>query len=690
MGQFDTSLLKAKDLIKFENDRAKKNYTTAERDQWELKAIAVIENTGGDWTKFQSDPPKDPTALKIQFLTVEALAVLIRDRIKSIQKQGPLAFWVEIQDQIQTFSHDKNLFPLGICLKILGSAVQSIEESLSLTEWIIQTPRRWIFKWDAKENLETKIDYLTNEVKNYKGRLDETIRTLSTGSSKIGEEPFIWPHDLESIITLLKIGGVFKPKSLCADLPDVRLTATLLTDPQSCVNVLKQQVASAEKSLDELHQKNESLRQLIRQAKAQAEAGNHLQATETLKLVPPTFRLSEQREVMDYISKINLRLTQVEAVQQKLSEMDLQRLEWGAIQEFCDEIRETIHNEGESASDYEAAASKMLRSIEGFLKAHRRSTIQKWSLIIGGIILFIGALCLIKPKSFSDIENIIEVQTSDSSSRWELYDSDGKLVREGKGASNVVAPHELCYVVIRQGSRAGIERVLFENNFYHAVSQNKVFAYPMARIQILDSTGKNPLDRENIQLQVDRAPVPTDIEGLYISKGVHRFSVSQKGQPDFDTSFMIAQRNEEVTLISPWVPVDFDSNAEDIFISINNSSKRLIPYRFFLPVGDHEAIFTDSRGDIRESRRVHVEGGSANSQEIGAPAGSLHVELKPPLANMKLVINGITHNLKKGERTLTLTTGPQQIQVFQNNQLIYEASLVLRMNEEAEKIITLH
>jgi hypothetical protein len=689
MGHFDSSLLKAKDLIKFENDRAKKNYTPIERDQWELKVIGMIETIGGDWTKFQSDPPKEIPSLQLQFLVFEALAIAVRERIKSIQKQGPVSFWVEIQDQTNIFSREQNLFPLGTCLKIIANAVQSIEENLSLTEWIIQTPRRWNFRWDAKENLDIKVDYLTNEIKNYKGKLDETLITLSTSTSKIGDEPFVWPHDLEAMITLLKIGGVYKPKSLCADLPDVRLTATLLTDPKSCAHVLKQQITTSEKSLEDLRKKNNDLRQAINQARAMAESGNYLKATEALKLVPPTFRLNEQREVMDLISRVKARLTQIHAVRQKLSELDLQRLDWDSIHEFCDEIRETIHNDRDGASDYEAEASKLLYDIEGFLKAHRRATIQKWSLILSGVVLMLGVIYFLRPRSSSEMENIIEIQSSDSSSSWRLYDSSGQLVKQGKGSQNVNAPVDICYLVIRQGSRAAIERILFENQYYHAVSQNKMFSNPMVRIQILDSTGKNPLDRENLELWVDGAPVPVDIEGLYISKGVHRFTVSQQGQPDFDTTFMVAQRNDEVTLISPWVPVDFESNAEDLFVSINNSSKRLIPYRFFLPVGDHEAIFTDSRGDIRESRRIHVEGGIANTQDLGAPTGSLYVEIKPSLPNTKLVINGITHNLKKGSRTLTLSAGPQHIQVFQNNQLIYEASLVLRVNEEAEKIITL-
>ena len=211
----------------------------------------------------------------------------------------------------------------------------------------------------------------------------------------------------------------------------------------------------------------------------------------------------------------------------------------------------------------------------------------------------------------------------------------------------------------------------------------------MVRIQTLDSTGKSSLDPENYQLQIDRIPVPSDIEGIYMIKGMHRFTIRQQGQPEYDTTEMIAQRNETISLVSPWVPIDFDANADDLFVSINNSSKRLLPYRFFLPVGNHEAIFSDSRGDIRESRRIHVEGGTGASEELGVSAGILKIKVLPVRSGLKLIVNGITHSLNQGQRDLSLSTGEQRIQLFIDEQLVYEANLALRLGEVIERTINL-
>ena len=689
MGQFDSSLSKAKELIKFENDRIDKIYSSIERDQWEIKAISVIETIGEEWSKFISACPTDETKLKLEFLTMQSLGFMIRDREKLLKKPGPLAFWNEITQQLQEFTQEKGLFPFGTSLIILEKATLSIEEKIPQTEWIIQTPKRWNLKWDMKESLDIKIDFLSREIQEYQKKFDSAISAFASDQSPIGADPFVWPRDLNSIILLLKISAIRKLQSPSVNLPDIRLTATLLTDPNSCTTVLRHQLLTSEKAVEELRKKNSNLQLSVQQARAMAVAGNHLKAIEAIKSIPPHFRINEQREVLDLVAKINQRLVQIQAVLTKLQEMDLQKLDWSAISEFCEEIRETLHNDQLSGSDYEVEASRLLTLIEGYVKRNRKAILVKWGSILVATTLLLLIIYFLRPSGQILISSQLDINTTNSSVTWSLFRDNGDLLQEGKGNAELSTQNQPLFLLLRQGNRAALHRILWNGKQYQSVSQNSLFSNPFVRIQVLDSTRQNSLDPKAYLLKVDRIPIPPELEGLYLSKGIHRFSITQEGQPEFSFPQMIAQRNETVVLSSPWVAIRFEANAEDLFVSINNSSKRLIPYRFFLPIGYHEAIFSDSRGDIRESRRIQVEGSTENISELSVSSGILRIQVKPLRTGLRLRINDITHSLQNGRRDLTLSSGEQRIQLFIDGKLSYEENLILRDGEDLEKTIEL-
>ncbi len=689
MRQFDTSLNKAKELIKFENDRINKIYSSIEQDQWEIKAIALIESIGDEWNKFISACPTDETLLKLEFLTFQVLGFIVRDREKLIKKPAPLAFWNQIAAQLQEFTKEKGLFSAETSLQIVENASTFIEQKLEQTEWLIQTPKRWNLKWDSKENLDIKVDFLTREIQDYQNKFIKIIDLFTLDRSPIGQEPFFWPRSLNALILLLKIAGIRKLKSPCIDLPDIRLTATLISDPNSCLTVLKHQLSTSEKGLEELRKQNSTLQLSIQQARAMAQSGNHRKAMEALKSVPPQFRLSQQREVLDLVAKINQRLTHIQAVLGKLQEMDLQKLDWSSISDFCEEIKETIHNDQLSGSDYEIEAAQLLNQIENYVKKHRTALLIRWSSIIGILLIFLAGLYFSRPSGKIRLDNKIDIFTANSQVSWSLYTDQGNLLQKGSGTTELTVPNQTLFLIVRQETRIALERILWEKNSYLKISQSELFSKPFVLLKILDTTGNNSLDPENYELQVDRIPIPSDIEGIYLTKGIHRFSITQQGQPEFNITQMISKQNETVTLSSPWVPVEFRANAEDLFVSINNSSKRLIPYRFFLPVGNHEAIFSDSRGDIRESRRIHIEGGTETTEELGVSSGILKIKVVPARSGLKLIINSITHSLQNGRRTLTLSTGEQRIQLFIDGKLSYEANVALRADEELERVINL-
>ncbi len=689
MGQFDSSLSKAKELIKFENDRIDKIYSSIERDQWEIKVISVIETIGEEWTNFISACPTDETKLKLEFLTIQSLGFMIRDREKSIKKTAPLAFWNQITQQLQEFTQEKGLFPFGTSLIILEKAALAIEEKILQTEWIIQTPKRWNLKWDMKESLDIKIDFLSREIQEYQKKLDPAIAAFASDQSPIGADPFVWPRDLNSILLLLKISAIRKLQSPCVNLPDIRLTATLLTDPNSCTTALRQQLLTSEKAVEELRKKNSNLQLSIQQARAMAIAGNHLKAMEAIKPIPPQFRIHEQREVLDLVAKINQRLVQIQAVLTKLQEMDLQKLDWSNITEFCEEIRETLYNDQFSGSDYEIEATRLLTLIEGYVKRHRKAIIVRWSSILGATMFFLLIIYFLRPSSQIRISSQLDITTTDSRVTWSLFQDNGDFIQKGKGTSELSIENQPLFLLLRQGNRAALHRILWNGKSYLSVYQNTAFSNPFVSIQALDSTRQNTLDPETYQLKVDRIPIPAELEGLYLPKGIHRFSITQEGQPEFSFPQLIAQRNETVVLSSPWIAIRFEANAEDLFVSINNSSKRLIPYRFFLPIGYHEAIFSDSRGDIRESRRIHVEGETENTSELSVSSGIIKIQVKPVRTGLKLMVNDITHSLTNGQRDLTLSAGEQRIQLFIDGKLSYEENLILSDGEELEKTINL-
>lgn len=685
MGFFENSITKVKDLIKFEMDRSGKTLSSIEKDQWELKTIGIIEVVGDEWNKFSSAPPSETISLQVQFLTFQALSIFIRSKILNVKKTAPVAYWEEVDSLAQEFATSKELFSREISHRILTTSVEAVEKLLTHSEWVIQTPRRWNFKWDQKEDLNIKIDFLSKEIRTYKDRFDQALASLGKIDRSASSSEFQWPQDLESTISLLKLGSIHRPKGPCGALPDPRLTATLLTKPQECITILKQQITTSEKSLQELQKKNTALQDSLKQILATSEAGNYLQAEEALKQIPPFYRLNDQREIMDSIQRIKQRVAHIEAISKKLIDKDLQKLDWGAIEDFCEEVREGIHNFDDSATDYEKQAYQLVRIIERHLKAHKSALLTRWITIISIAILLILGFYFIRPSVKKMALRNIHIETLTNSTTWKVYKRSGELLRDGKGSQSLEVPEEIYYVVFQKDNRSALDRILWNNIKSIEISEKILFAHPQVRLQVLDSSGKNPINTDEMQLLVDLIPVPYTPEGIHIPKGTRRFTIQQKGQPDFDSVNMISQKIEQLTLISPWVAVDIESNVADLFISINNSTKRLIPNRFFLPLGNHEAIFTDSRGDIRETRRIIVEGVTENYQKIGVPSGILNIQIQPKDADIRLVVNEIIHTTKNGFRELALSAGEHRIQLFQSRQLIHESTLILPADSKLEK-----
>ncbi len=680
----EESLALASVLIQYELDRRGKTLTIEEHEEWDRKACSLIEGVGIDWKRLETLAVEDLEDFKVQYLAFQTLAYIIRERIPQVESSTVRAFWQELEFEVSEFAKERKLFDFEACIQVINSAVQSLEELLGTTEFLIQSPRRWNFRMDPKENFDIKIEYLSNELRTYKQRFTDGLTQIKQRQSALGNSNFQWPQTPEAIALLLRIGSVYKPYGLFRQIVDPQVTVALISNPDVASVTLRHAMVTAERSLNDLRQKNEAYKATLHRAKSLAVSGNYTQASGLLSSVPATFRPNEQHEVTDVVEKTKQQITQMEAVRSKVEKGDLQKLEWKGIREYCHEIRQTIHNEGAAASDYEREAGRVVTLIEVLIQKHDKVLFLKWILfgsVFIGMLFFAGFYIVPAHQESMTLE--LRVLSSNESTDWKIYNSNGRFQAQKSDAkSSFNLPRESYYVVFQRGDEAAIERVP-SYNFGRQVRSSESHAFSFPSVRLLLSKNEQTDMREGVELYIDGVPVSPSTKICHLAKGIRSFSLRRQDQPDYDLTYLVSRREETVQLVSPWRPISLTASVEDLQVSINNGNKRRLPAKIYLPMGSHYAIVTDLKGDIRDNRKIEVKDREENLAEFGVLSGEVKINVTPFSPDLRLWIDRVSFPIS--DRLIRLSAGEHRIQILERGILLFETSVEVPVDGRIEK-----